>query len=199
MAVSDYVPFIKPKPARFVDENGRRVFGMIAEFGTPADVFHAAEKVRDAGYQKWDVHTPFPIHDMESAMGIKRTNLPKMVAGGALTGVAGGYLLQWWITSQAYPLVVQGKPFDAWEPFVMVTFELGVLFSAFAALTLMLAMNGLPRWNHPLFNNDRFLDSSDDRFFVVVEAEDENFDPGRTRSLLESAGGSHIDLVAEDA
>ncbi len=197
MALSDYFPWIPRPPARFVTESGDEVHGVMAEFDTPAAVYHAAEKVRDAGYKKWDVHTPFPIHGMEDAMGVRPTVLPLMVAAGAFTGVGLAYLMQWWMTSVDFPIVVQGKPYDGWQPFVPITFELGVLFSAFTTLIGMLALNGLPRWNHPLFKKDRFLKVSDDRFVICIEATDPQFEPRRTRDLLEKAGGRHIDLVEE--
>lgn len=197
MAVSDYLPFVPRPPARFVTEAGAEVHGVMAEFQTAAAVYHAAEMVRDAGYQQWDVHTPFPIHGMEDAMGVRPTGLPILVAIGAFTGVGLALLMQWWMTAVDYPLVVQGKPYEGWQPFVPITFELGVLLSAFAALIAMLALNGLPRWNHPLLKKDRFLKVSDDRFVICIEATDPKFEPRQTRDLLSRAGGTHIDLVEE--
>ncbi len=196
---ADYFPMLVRKPApRFVSESGARVHGIVAEFTEVPAVFHAAEHVRDAGYSKWDVHTPFPIHDMESAMGIKTTKLPLMAGGAAITGVLTAIVLQWGTSDILYPMVVQGKPYDAWEPFVPIMFELGVLFTAFMCLFGMLALNGLPRFHHPLFSHERFLKVSDDRFIIAIEADDPKFDPVQTRALLEKAGGTHIALI-EDA
>jgi hypothetical protein len=185
----------------YVTENNEPIHGILAEFETPADLYHAAEKVRDAGYKKWDTHSPFPIHGMEDAMGIKRTILPVLVAGGGFTGATLGYLMQWWM-SHDYKLVVQGKPWGhfvdgGWEPFVPIIFELGILFSAFTAIIGMLAMNGLPRWHHPLLKKSRFLRSSQDKFFVSIEACDPSFDPVKTRQLLEQAGARSIELVED--
>lgn len=193
--VAEYLPFLRRKPGRFVTPSGAEVHGVIAEFATPADVYHAAEKVRDAGFTRWDVHTPFPIHGLEEAMGIKRTILPLIAGMVGLGGAGLGFLLQFWITGIDYPLVVQGKPYQAWEPFTPVTFELGVLHCAFATLIGMLALNGLPRFHHPLFNSERFLSTGDDRFFIAIEAADAKFEPGAVRSILESAGSTHIELV----
>jgi len=198
MVAYDYFPFLRRRPApKFVTEEGVEVHGVVAEFTDPAAVSHAAERVRDAGYGRWDVHSPFPIHDIESAMGVKRTSLPILVAACAFTGVFLALLMQWYMNYKDFPQVVQGKPWDAWEPFTPVTFELGVLFSAFASLIGMLAYNGLPRFNHPLFNSDRFLKVSDDRFIIYVESSDPKFDPDATRRLLQDAGGAHIDLITE--
>lgn len=181
----------------YVTETGEALHGIMAEFATPADLYHAAEKVRDAGYRKWDTFSPFPVHGMEEAMGVKRTVLPLMVAGGGFTGAGLGFLMQWWMSAKDYQMMTQGKPFFSWQAFIPITFECGILFAAFTAIIGMLALNGLPRWHHPLFKKERFLGSSDDRFFVCIEAGDSNFHPERTRQLLEKAGATSIELVEE--
>ncbi len=197
MALHDYLPGVKKPAPRFVNEAGSPVHGMMAEFADPAAVFHGAEKIRDSGYKVWDVYAPFPIHDIEHAMGVKRTKLPLLVAAIAFTGLGLALLMQWWMNYVDYPMIVQGKSLTAWEPFTPVVFELGVLSAAFASLVGMLAMNGLPRHHHPLLANDRFLKVSDDRFVIYIEAEDPNFDPAETRKTLESAGGYEIQLVED--
>lgn len=181
----------------YTTEAGVPVHGMMAEFTTPEAVYHAAEKFRDAGYTCWDVHTPFPIHGMEDAMGIKRTKLPMIIAVIGLTGAGLGLLMQWWMSAVDYPLMTQGKPFFSGQAFVPITFELGILFSAFAALIGMMALNGLPRHHHPLLKKERFLNTSQDLFIISVEARDSKFNPDETRRLLEAAGGANIDLVEE--
>ncbi len=196
---AEYLPFLPRPTPRFVTQSGTRVHGLIAAFKTPAAVYHAAEAVRDAGYKRWDVSTPFPIHGMEEAMGHRKTILPYIVFAAGLGGaVFVGWGLQFWISAVDYPIVRQGKPFGAWEQFTPIIFELGVLHAAFAALIGMLALNGLPRWAHPLFSSRQFLETSDDRFVIAVEADDPRFDPEATRRLLEQAGGHDIELI-EDA
>jgi hypothetical protein len=188
----------KDRPRRvYKTESGERVYGMMAEFAGPADIYHAAEKVRDGGYRNWDVYSPFAIHGMDEAMGIKMTKLPLLVATIGLSMAGLGFIFQWWVTAVTFPLVVQGKPYAAWEPFTPVTFEIGVLFTAFASLLGMLAFNALPRWHHPLLKKQRFLRVSNDRFIICVEAKDEKFDPVKTRKLFESAGATAVDLVEE--
>ncbi|MEL6330171.1 MAG: DUF3341 domain-containing protein [Planctomycetota bacterium] len=198
-AIPEYVPGMTRPAPRFVTEEGRRVHGMIAVFDDPPTVYHAAERVRDAGYRRWDLNSPFPIHGIEEAMGVKTTRLPYLVFGAALTGVAGAWLMQQFMNNWDYSFVVQGKPEGAWEPFLPIMFELGVLLSAFTALFGMLAFNGLPRFNHPLFNSDAFLKSSDNRFVIAVEADDKAFDPEQTRELLESVGASEIEIIEDEA
>lgn len=197
-SAADYFPMLLRKPApKFVTESGNAVYGIIAEFDATPKVFSAAKQVRDAGYSKWDVHTPFPIHDMEEAMGIKTTKLPLLAAGAAVTGVLIAIGLQWGTSYYLYPTVVQGKPFEAWQPFVPIMFELGILLTAFMCIFGMLALNGLPRWHHPLFSHERFYRVGNDRFFIAIEATDPNFDPVKTKKLLEQAGGTDITLVED--
>jgi len=196
MGAYNYFPFLKRPPAKFVTESGAEVHGVLAEFHTPGSVYHAAEKVRDAGYSKWDVFSPFPIHGIEDAMGIKRTILPVFVACGAFTGTGLAFLMQWWM-SMNYQLPVQGKPPNAWEPYIPIIFELSVLLAAFTAILSMLALNGLPRWHHPLFSRDRFLRVSQDRFAIAIEAGDPKFDPQAVRKMLEGAGAKSVELVEE--
>jgi len=197
--LADYFPMMLRKPApKFVTESGNAVYGIIAEFDETPKVFKAASKVRDAGYTKWDVHTPFPIHDMEEAMGIKTTKLPLLAGAAAITGVLVAISLQWGTTYFLFPTVVQGKPFGAWQPFMPIMFELGVLLTAFMCIFGMLALNGLPRFHHPLFTHERFYRVSNDRFFIAIQANDPNFDPVKTKELLVSIGGTDITLV-EDA
>lgn len=176
---------------------GETVYGMMAEFATPADVYHAAEKFRDAGFKHWDLYSPFPIHGIDEAMGLKTSRVPLLTGLIGLGGAGVGFLFQYWVSVFGYATVVQGKPIGAWQAFVPVTFEIGVLFTAFTALISMLAFNTLPMWYHPLFKKARFLRVSDDRFVICVESRDPNFDPAKTRQMFESAKGYNIDLVEE--
>jgi hypothetical protein len=197
MAQSDYLPFVAPRPARFKTEEGAAVYGVMGEFEKTPEVYRAAELVRDAGYTRWDVYAPFPIHGIDEAMGMKRTRLPLIVAAGGFTGVGLAWLMQWWMTAVDYRLVVQGKNYGDWEPWVPIMFELGVLLAAFSSLFGMLALNGLPRFNHPLLAKKSFLRVTDDRFVIAIEATDPKFDPIRCRDLLREVGASSVELVEE--
>lgn len=176
---------------------GEVIYGLMAEFATPADLTHAAESVRDAGYTKWDVYSPFPVHGMDEAMGLKPTKLTLLTGVVGIGGAGVGFLFQWWVTTIAYPMVVQGKPPTAWEPWTPVTFEIGVLFTAFCALLGMLAFNKLPMWYHPLMKKERFLRVSDDRLVICIETSDPKFNNESTRRLLEASGARNIDVVEE--
>lgn len=177
--------------------SGGRLHAIMAEFPNPAAVSRAAERVRDAGYARWDVFAPFPIHGIDEAMGLKPSRVSFFVGAGAVVGVLGATLMQWWMSAVDYPMVIGGKPYFAWEQYLPVTFELGVLLSAGGALTGMFVLNGLPQLFHPMMKKERFLRVSDDRFVIAIEASDPKFDEPEVRSLLASAGGTNIDSVEE--
>ncbi len=178
----------------------KKIYALGAEFATAPGVYKAAEMVRDAGYKRWDVHTPFPVHGLDAAMGLGKSPLGYIVFFGGLTGFLTAVCLEFIPSSILYPMIVQGKPTN-WETvpaFVPIMFELTVLISAFTTLFGMLLLNGLPRLNHPVFNWDRFKAVTDDKFFVVIEHRDPLFDMQETRALLEKAGGTHITVIEED-
>jgi hypothetical protein len=170
-------------------------YGILAEFATPGDLYRACERVRDAGFTRWDAHSPFPVHGLDRAMGLRRSRLPWIVLVMALMGAAVGFGLQWWVHAKAYPLVISGKPFFTWPAFIPVTFELAVLFGALGAVFGMLGLNRLPMHHHPLFRSKVFERASDDAFFISIESWDARFDPSATRKLLESLGARSVELL----
>jgi hypothetical protein len=172
------------------------LFGALAEFANPAELYHACEGVRDAGYTRWDAHAPFPVHGLERAMGLKASRLPWVVLVAALGGAVAGMSLQGWVSTLAYPLVISGKPFFSWPAFIPITFELSVLGGAFGAVFGMFAMNQLPTLHHPLFASTRFERASDDGFFISIESWDPRFDRDRTVDLLRRLGAKEVELVA---
>lgn len=172
-----------------------KTLGVLARFANPAELIDAAEKVRDAGYKKFDCHSPFPVHGMDDAMGLKRSPLGYIVGAMTVTGAAIGMGLQYWVAAVEYPLVISGKPFFSWQAFFIVTFALFVLFGAFGSVFGMLGLNRLPRLHHPLFYSDQFAKVTDDAFFVSIEVEDSKFDEKQTQEFLASIGGADIELV----
>lgn len=184
------------------------LYGMLAEFENPAQLVHAAAKVRDAGYRYWDCHTPFPVHGLDQAMGVRRTILPVLVFMGGATGCLTGFLLQaftngssltlWalvWVTG--YPFMISGKPYLSIPAFIPIIFELTVLFSVLSSVGLLLLLNGLPWLYHPLFRSDRFRRASDDKFFISIEARDPRFYKTKTEQLLKSLGASSVEAVED--
>jgi hypothetical protein len=172
-------------------------YGLLAEYETAAQLYHACEKVRDAGYAAWDAHTPFPVHGLEKAMGLRGSIIPYIVAVMGFSGAGLGFLLQWWTSTIAYPLIISAKPYNSYPAFVPVTFELGILLGAFGAVFGMLGTNRLPQLYHSLFNSHRFSRFSDDRFFISIEARDPKYDGDRTRKLLESTGAAAVEEVED--
>jgi hypothetical protein len=170
---------------------------LLAEFETPDDIIGAAERVRDAGFEKWDVHTPYPVHGMDAAMGLSDSRLGWIVLLCGLTGLSLAVLMIQWMNGYDYPLVIGGKPPDAFASMVPIMFELTVLLSAFGATFGMLGLNELPRHHHAVFYSQRFEAASNDRFFISIEAEDKQFDASKTRSFLEGLKPSYVELVEE--
>ncbi len=180
------------------DPGGRApLYGLATAFERPGDLIDACEQVRDAGFTRWDAHTPFPVHGLDAAMGLRGTKLPWLVLAAGLTGLGGALLMQWWMNAFDYPFRISGKPFFGLPAAVPVAFELTILLSAVAAVVGMLALNGLPRHHHPLFRCELFRRVTTDRFLIAVEAADPLFDPERTRDFLESLGGSPVEAVED--
>lgn len=172
--------------------------GLLAEYETPEQLMAAAEKVRDGGYKRWDTHTPFPVHGIDDAMGIKPTILPWIVLGAGATGTMVAFGLQWFTNAFDYPYLISGKPMFSWVPSFPVAFELTVLFAGITTLLGMLALNRLPRLHNPLFDVKRFLRATQDRFFLALDATDPLFEESSARALLEGTGAAAIDEVPDN-
>ena len=172
-------------------------YGVIAEFENTSSVLHAAEKVRDAGFRKWDVFAPFPIHGMDRAMGIKNSKVGWFSFLGGVTGYTTGMLMIWFLNAIDYPILIGGKPMFSPHSAFPPSYELTILFTAFGSIIGMLLLNRLPRLHHPLLKHRRFALASHDRFFLVIETSDPKYSPAETRKLLEHAGSKNIELVEE--
>lgn len=166
---------------------------LLAEFDNVDDLLAAAAGVRNAGYTRWDVHTPFPVHCMDDVMRIRRTGLPWIVFVMGLMGALGGLFLVWWTNAtsfavphalRGYEYIIAGKPIFSLPGNIPVIFETTVLLAAFGATFGMLFLNRLPRLSNPLFKSERFRRVSVDRFFIAIETGDPKFDRGRTADLL---------------
>ena len=168
-------------------------YGLIASFKETSDVYRAAEMVRDAGYKNWDVITPFPVHGLDRAMGLKRSIVPRISLVGGIAGFCTGMSLIWWTGAWDYPLIVGGKPYFSPMFAFPVAYELTILFTAFATIGGMFFLNGLPMHYHPVLKYDRIKGATDDTFFIVIEARDPRFDLANTKALLEKAGGKEIE------
>lgn len=171
-------------------------YGIIASFADAPSLFHAAEKVRDAGYKKWDTYSSFPVHGMPEAQGQPRSKVPVFTLVGGVTGFIVGMLMVWYMNAFDYPLIIRGQPyFSPVFPFP-IAYELTILLAAFGTLGGMFLTNLLPQHYSPLFNSDKFLEVSGDRLVIAIEAEDDKFDAVATRKFLEEIGGSDIEEVS---
>ena len=175
----------------------QKVYGLLAEYPNSGALYHAAEKVRDAGYSAWDCYSPFPVHGLENAMGAPRSKVPYIVAIMAFSGAALGFLLQYWTSVIAYPLIISAKPFNSYQAFVPVTFEAGILLGSFGAVFGMLGLNRLPQHYHSLFKSERFARVTDDGFFLAIESRDPKYDAETTRTLLEGTGATAVEEVED--
>ena len=161
------------------------IFGLIAEFTGPEALLAAAEKTRGAGFRRTDAFAPFPVHGLADALGLKKTRMAMIVLICGVCGALGAYFMMWYSSVIAYPFNVGGRPPHSWPAFIPITFELTVLSAAFGALLGMLALNGLPQPYHPLFNVKSFAEhASRDRFFLLIQSNDPQFDAGATRAFL---------------
>jgi|SRR5690242_11388644 len=171
------------------------VYGLIAEFDTPTEIVVAARKAYAEGYRRMDAYSPFPVEGLSEAIGFPKDNVALVCLIGGILGLATAYVLQYWINAQSYPLNIGGRPFHSWPAFIVVTFEMTVLFGGLSAALGMLAMNGLPMPYHPVFNVPTFNFASRDKFFLCIEAADPRFDRQRTFEFLASLGARTITEV----
>jgi mono/diheme cytochrome c family protein len=184
----------KPK----AESTAPELHGILAEYDTPDQLLSAAKKVRAAGFEKWDTYSPFPVHGIDAAMGIKMTILPWLTLVAGLTGLATAITMQWWMNAYDYPWVISGKPIWSIPANVPIMFELTVLFSAITTLVGMLMLNGLPHPSHPLDLVKRFGRVTDDKFFLLIEAADAKFDEKDTRELIDATHPVAVESVLED-
>ena len=164
----------------------QKLYGLMAEFKSADALLEAAHKAYAEGHRRMDAYSPLPIHGLAEAVGYRKRILPWLVLGGGLLGMVGGFFLQYWVSVIELPMNVGGRPLNSWPAFIPVTFECTILGAALTAVLGMLALNGLPKPYHPVFNAPRFAKASSNRFFLCIESSDVLFDPARTRNFLES-------------
>ena len=174
-----------------------KLWGVLARYENPAELYHACERVRDAGYQAWDACTPFPVHGLEKAMGVPPSKLPWFVLAVGLCGSAFMLWFQIYAMGDLYPYIVGGKPLFSMPAFVPVWYEITVLSACLTAFFGNWILNGLPRPYHPAFNSKAFERVTDDKFFIMIEASDSKFDRERTKALLQSTGASLVEELED--
>lgn len=170
----------------------QRLYGLMAEFDDPAAVVAATRRAYAAGYRQMDAYSPYPIEELHHALGVHGNRLPLVVLIGGIVGGLGGYLLEYWSATIAYPLNVGGRPLHSWPSFIPVAFETTVLVATLSAVIGMIVANGLPMPYHPVFNVPEFERASRDGFFLCIEATDPKFDVDATRRFLRSLGAKEV-------
>jgi hypothetical protein len=165
--------------------NERRIYGMVAEFGGPKELIEAARQAREHGYRSIEAYTPYPLEELDDVLG-GWNPVPLIVLMGGLTGAATAWIMQYYIAAIDYPTNIGGRPLYSWPAFIVITFELTVLFASLAAFFGTLALCGFPRPHHPLFDITRFRAASRDSFFLCIESEDLMFEPVKTAHFLEN-------------
>ena len=173
-------------------------YGILARFDSPKSLMHAAEKVRDEGFERFDCHSPFPIHGMDEAMGLKRSKLGYLIGFMGMSGALFGFGLQSWIHSIEYPMNISGKPFFAYPAYAIITFELMVLFSAIGAVFGVMFFNRIPRFHNPVFYSEKFSDVSSDAFYVSIEVDDPKYEESFVIDFLKDIGGTEIEVLKDE-
>jgi hypothetical protein len=171
------------------------IYGLMAEFDSAQELVAAAHKTHAAGYQKMDAYSPFPIEGLADAIGFHKNRVPFVVLVGGIIGGLSGYLLQYYVAAITYPVNIGGRPYHSWPSFVIVTFEMTILFAGLSAVFGMLALNGLPMPYHPVFNVPQFAQASENKFFLVVFSSDPQYDAARTRDFLKALAPRMISEV----
>lgn len=208
MTVLD-APLSQSVPQETAAADDVKVFGIVAEYDNVTDVMAATQAAYDAGYRKMDVHSPFPIHGIDDALGVKPTILPWIVLFMGLCGMTTGILLTTFTmgawdeaeliptTLEPYEYLISGKPFNAFAAYIPVIFELTIMFSAYTAVFAMFLLNKLPLLYHPLFNSKNFRRATQDRFFLAIESQDRNFDADQTDAFLKEHKALSTELINE--
>lgn len=173
-------------------------YGLLAEFETTEQLMAAAKKIRDAGYRRTDAFTPIPVHGVQEALGLRKSNMNWVMFIAGATGATIGLTLQYWVSAITYPHIVAGKPYFSWPSFIPVIFECTVLCAAVTGVVTLFARNGLPRLHHPLFAVPEFKRHSCDRFFIVIKADDPQFDTAKSRAFLQTVGAGQVYEVPMD-
>jgi hypothetical protein len=172
------------------------IYGVMAEFDSPTSLVNAARAAREKGYRKLDAYSPFPIEELSDVLHLHKNKLPLIVLIGGIVGGLTGYLLQYYVSVIYFPINIAGRPLNSWPSYVVITFELTILFAALSAVLGLLALCGLPMPYHPVFNVPRFALASRNRFFLCIESRDPLYDRDKTSEFLESLEPREVSEVA---
>ena len=173
------------------------LYGLLAEFESPAALVQAVRQARDAGYKKLDAYTPFPVEGLPEALGFHHTKMPMLILIGGILGALSGFGLCYYCAVISYPINVAGRPLNSWPSWIPVTFELTILFASLTAVFGLLALCGLPMPYHPLFHVPRFSRATRDAFFLCIQANDPRFERGATKEFLSGLNPREVSEVPQ--
>lgn len=174
----------------------KSLYGVIAEFDSPTALVNAARAAREQGYRRLDAYSPFPIEELNDALHLHHNKLPLIVLLGGIAGGTLGYLLQYYVTVIYFPINIAGRPLHSWPSYIVITFEMTILFAALSAVLGLLGLCGLPTPYHPVFNVPRFALASRNRFFLCIQARDPLFDRATASAFLETLEPREVSEVA---
>ncbi len=172
---------------------------ILGEFSDSEQMVTALRTLREAGETGLDAYSPYPLHGTSEAIGLPKSRVTKFALGGGLLGACTGYAMQWWMNAVDYPINVGGRPLHSAPSWVPITFELAVLFAAFAIFFGSIGLFGLPRTYHPVFEDDAFRRASINTFWISVELRDDPKRAERLLARLSELGASHVSSVADAA
>lgn len=175
-----------------------KLYGILAEFKNPKELIDAAKAINKNGFKNYDTFSPFPIHGMDKAMSLKKSKLGWIVISHGILGLTGAFFMIYYMSVIDYPLNISGKTLMNIPAWVPIIFELTVLLSSFGAVFGMFFLNGLPKFNHPLFNSENFKKATDDGFFVCIESDDPQFESQKVQTLLQKIGATNIEEVYDE-
>lgn len=180
------------------DNSEKTIYGILAEFRNPKELTDASKSIVESGYREFDTFSPFPIHGIDKAMNLKKSKLGWIVLGHGFLGLLGAFYLIKFTMVIDYPMNISGKTLMNIPAWIPIIFELTVLLSAFGAVFGMFFLNGLPKFNHPLFNSDNFKRATDGGFFVCIESEDPQFEEEKVTRFLKDAGAANIETIYDE-
>ena len=174
----------------------KKLFGVTGLFDNPDKIIHAAKKISADGYKQYDVNTPYPMHGMSNAMKLKPSKLGYFALALGLSGTVIAILFMTWVVNVDYKIVIGGKPYISFPAFVPIIFEVTVLIASVGTvLTMILLFFKLPNNSHPIHDTDYMRSVSVDKFGVIIEASDKNFELGKVKTLLAELGAINISEI----
>ncbi|WP_257314176.1 quinol:electron acceptor oxidoreductase subunit ActD [Geothrix fuzhouensis] len=171
-------------------------YSVLGVFDTPDALMQAIPKVRASKLGTVEAYTPYAIHGIEEALGLRRSPLGGMVLVMGILGAITAFGFQYWISAIDYPIITGGKSAGSWEAFIPIMFEVTVLFATFTAgLGMLFLLNKLPFFGHPVLSSKSIKGITRDRYVVALEAESEAFDSAAAAQVLRAAGAIEVEVL----